>query len=36
MDKQLGLKGRMRKVANNLRKFGMLEGERAKFRPEEM
>jgi|TARA_A100001011_G_C14307723_1_gene843990 hypothetical protein len=32
MDKKLGYKGRMRKVANNLRKFGMLEGEKAKLR----
>ena len=31
MDAKLGLKNRMRKVANNLRKFGMLEGETAKL-----
>ena len=31
MDTTLGLKHRMRKVANNLRKFGMLEGETAKL-----
>jgi len=31
MDRKLGLKERMRKVANNLRKFGMLEGETAKL-----
>jgi predicted methyltransferase len=31
MDATLGLKHRMRKVANNLRKFGMLEGETAKL-----
>ena len=31
MDASLGLKNRMRKVANNLRKFGMLEGETAKL-----
>ena len=30
MDKQLGLTNRMRKVANNLRKFGQIEGEGAK------
>jgi len=29
MDKELGFKNRMRKVGNNLRKFGMLEGETA-------
>ena len=29
MDARLGLSNRMRKVANNLRKFGMLEGETA-------
>jgi len=29
MDARLGLTNRMRKVANNLRKFGMLEGETA-------
>ena len=31
MDASLGLKNRMRKIANNLRKFGMLEGETAKL-----
>ena len=31
MDASLGLKNRMRKVANNLRKFGMLEGETARL-----
>ena len=31
MDTTLGLKHRMRKVANNLRKFGMLEGETARL-----
>jgi hypothetical protein len=29
MDKELGLTNRMRKVANNLRKFNQLEGEKA-------
>ena len=29
MDKALGLTNRMRKVANNLRKFNQLEGEKA-------
>lgn len=32
MDSRLGLNNRMRKVANNLRKFGMLEGETANLR----
>ena len=31
MDASLGLKNRMRKIANNLRKFGMLEVETAKL-----
>ena len=29
MDEELGLTNRMRKVANNLRKFNQLEGEKA-------
>ena len=32
MDKALGLTNRMRKVANNLRKFNQLEGENANLR----
>ncbi len=32
MDKELGLTNRMRKVANNLRKFSQLEGESANLR----
>ena len=31
MDAKLGLKNRMKVVASNLRKFGMLEGETAKL-----
>jgi len=33
MDAELGLKRRMGKVGNNLRKFGMLDGEKAKIQP---
>lgn len=32
MDKELGLTNRMRKVANNLRKFGQIEGEKSNTR----
>ena len=31
MDKELGYTNRMRKVGNNLRKFGMLKGEKGKL-----